>query len=189
MPSLDAQPLANHGNFWALLQFRVSAGDSILEEHLLSHARNCSYTSADIQNQIVLILGDQIRSQIVAKLNKAKWFTMIADEVTDTSNKEQLSLVVNGIVREDLLSFIECDTGVSGSALADKMLSCLNACDVDPSMLRGQAYDGAVTCQGIPGEQQPLLQHSIRLLCTYTVPHTALTWLLLSLWRSPVSET
>lgn len=61
---------ANHGNFWALLKFRVEAGDKVLEEHLTIAARNATYTSADIQNQIITILGDHIREQIIQNVKK-----------------------------------------------------------------------------------------------------------------------
>ena len=44
----DAQ---NHGNFLALLNFRIDAGDSVLENHLITAGRNATYTSNTIQNQ------------------------------------------------------------------------------------------------------------------------------------------
>ena len=54
----------NHGNFCALLNFRISAGDIILRDNLQSTARNATYTPPppppDIQNQLISILGDQI---------------------------------------------------------------------------------------------------------------------------------
>lgn len=55
---------ANHGNFWALLKFRVEAGD-------YHCCKKCHlYTSADIQNQIITILGDHIREQIIQNVKK-----------------------------------------------------------------------------------------------------------------------
>lgn len=39
----------NHGNFRALLQFRIDAGDSILGEHFATACRNATYTSSNIQ--------------------------------------------------------------------------------------------------------------------------------------------
>ena len=56
-------------------------------------------------------------------------YTLIADEVTDCSNKEQLCIVLRYVepesssIREDLVTFLECDSGVTGAALADNMLS------------------------------------------------------------------
>ena len=80
---------------------------------------------------------------------------MIADEVTDISNKEQLSLVLRYIdndsllVREDLVGFFECDTGIAGRDLADKVTSCLQSFGLDLSNLRGQSYDEAGNMAGL----------------------------------------
>lgn len=79
---------------------------------------------------------------------------MIADEVTDCSNKEQLSIVLryvnpeNSIIREDFVSFIECDCGITGSAIAEKIISFLNSHGLDLFKLRGQSYDGAGNMSG-----------------------------------------
>ena len=34
--NIETDEMANHGNFWALLNFRVEAGDKILGDHLIS---------------------------------------------------------------------------------------------------------------------------------------------------------
>ena len=91
---LEKNPSANHGNFWALAGFRVEAGDTTLEKHLKTAAANATYTSADIQNQIISIVGDHIHGQIVDMVKTSPVYSIIADEVTDASNKEQLSLVL-----------------------------------------------------------------------------------------------
>ena len=121
----------SHGNFLALLQFRAQAGDTILADPLATAARNATYTSSGIQNEIISILADQIRHQIITKVKVARWFT---DEVTDAANKEQLSLVLryvdpdNVLVREDLVGFFECDTGITGRDLANKIMHQLPLC-------------------------------------------------------------
>ena len=87
-------------------------------------------------------------------MKKGKWFTVVADEVTDISNKERLSLVLRyvdcdtGLVREDLVSFLECDTGITGRCLADKIITTLQSYGLDLTKLRGQAYDGAGNMAG-----------------------------------------
>lgn len=144
----------NHGNFLALLKFRVEAGDTLLGEHLMTAARNATYTSNTIQNQIIDVLADQVRQKIVQNVQAAKWYTVIADEVTDVSNKEQLSIVLRYIdgdsqsVREDLVGFVECDMGISGRSLANKIISYLEELGLDLNNLRGQAYDGAGNMAG-----------------------------------------
>ena len=87
-------------------------------------------------------------------MKTAKWFMVIADEVTDLSNKELLSFVLRyfdhdtGLAREHLMSFLECDTGISGSCLADKIMTTLQSYGLDLTNLRGQAYDGAGNMAG-----------------------------------------
>ena len=113
-----------HGNFLALLLFRISSGDSLLKEHLTTAPKNATYISPDIQNQVIQVLGDHILNKILINVKEAKYFSVIADEVTDSSNKEQLAVVLRYVnptdnrIREDLVSFLECSGGISGQALA-----------------------------------------------------------------------
>lgn len=46
----DMAGMNNHGNFVALLNFRIEAGDTVLQEHLSTAAQNATYTSNTIQN-------------------------------------------------------------------------------------------------------------------------------------------
>ncbi len=164
----DSEHVIGHGNFWALLQFRVGLGDDVLAKHLDKAARNAAYTSADIQNQLLAVIGDHIQGQILCRVSQAVGFTIVADEVTDISNKEQLSLVlryasIDDTVREDFIGFVECDEGITGAALATKIFSTLQGYGLDLKKLRGQAYDGAANMSGatrgaaaIIKEQYPL---------------------------------
>ena len=138
----------NHGNFCALLNFGIAAGDTILRDHLQNAARNATYTSPDHQNQLISILGDHFCNAILRKVRSSLCYTLIADEVTDCSNKEQLCIAIRcaepgtASIREDLVTFLECDSGITGKALADKMLGFIRN-HLDPSMVCGQAYDRA----------------------------------------------
>ena len=150
----DISGCVNHGNFRALLNFRVEAGDKVLGEHLVTGSLSAMYTSSNIQNQIIKVLSDQVKQKIISKVIAATWFTVIADEVTDVSNKEQLSLVLRYVdpdtlfIREDLVGFSECDTGITGRQLSDKIIASLEAYGLDLSNLRGQSYDGAGNMAG-----------------------------------------
>ena len=150
----DTLSTENHGNFWDILQFRVDSGDTVIGEHLATAARNATYTSSVIQNQLVDVLCHQIRQKILDKVKRATWYTVIADEVTDISNKEQLSLVLRYVdpdtnqVREDLISFFECDEGITGRCLAKKITDSLESFGLDLGKLRSQSYDGAGNMAG-----------------------------------------
>ena len=54
----DAAPDTNPGNFRALLNFRVDAGDSVLEVHFKSMSRNAQYISPQIQNDLIGCTGE-----------------------------------------------------------------------------------------------------------------------------------
>lgn len=150
----EKDPCAPHGNFWALLGFRVSSGDTVLRDHLDKAPATAKYTSPDVQNQVIAVLGDHIQSKILTNIRRAKFFSIVADEVTDCSNKEQLSLVLRYVhpdtlqIREDLIQFVECDTGITGRALADKMTATISALGLNLQNMRGQGYDGAGNMSG-----------------------------------------
>ena len=63
--SLEEYPTSNHGNFLALLQFRIQAGDKVLSDHLQSAPANATYISKTIQNELIVICGDLIRNNIL----------------------------------------------------------------------------------------------------------------------------
>ena len=81
-------------------------------------------------------------------LQKAGFFSVIADEATDTANDEQLSVRLcfyGGLLHEKFLAFHECR---SGEAIADDILSKLAEWQLQPQFLCGQAYDGAGAMAG-----------------------------------------
>lgn len=146
-----ANPSVNHGNFRALLKFRVDAGEY---NHMGTAPGNATYTSATIQNELIEIIGDLIREQILDRVRESKFYPVIADEVTDSANKEQLSLVLRylnpetGEIAEDLVEFTECDMGITGQAVANYILHLLQKFNLDPTLLRGPRYDGAGNMAG-----------------------------------------
>ena len=115
---------------------------------------NAMYTSPAIQNDIANILGSQVKNTILKQVRRAEFFSLVADEVTDSSNREQLAIVLRYVdpddlqIREDLVEFIECDAGVTGNAVAKKLTGFIESCGLDPNKIRGQAYDGAGNMAG-----------------------------------------
>lgn len=101
---------------------------------------------------MITICGNLIREKLLRSVRDGHFFSVIADEATDAANQEQLSITVryvdNSEPCERILGFLHCDTGVTGEAIADKILSQLNAWQLPPCLLRGQAYDGAGAMAG-----------------------------------------
>jgi hypothetical protein len=142
----DDTPI-NKGNFKALLEFRANAGDKIIGEHLENCHQNARYDSKTIQNHMIELIGDEIRQRYVREVSEAKYFTILADEVTDLSNKEQLSLILRFVdakscIREEFVDFIELER-ITGQKIADAIIGKLDHYGLDLKYCRGQGYDGA----------------------------------------------
>lgn len=76
------------------------------------------------------------------------------DKATDSSNKEQLAICIRYIdqrtlkIEERFLYFSECETGVTGEVLADRILQHLHTWHLPGSQVPGQTYDGAGAMAG-----------------------------------------
>ena len=55
--------------------------------HLKESLSNTSYLSPDIQNELIILIGEEILSSLFSKVKDASCFAVIADETTDKSIK------------------------------------------------------------------------------------------------------
>lgn len=145
-------PKENEGNFRALLRARVDAGDKDLEYHIKNASKNALYTSWDIQNQIIEACGTIIQRKVIEEIRANKYFSILADETTDVSTTEQLTLCVRYIsedfnVHEKFLSFVPLKA-LNGKEIASTILSEPHKHGISTKYLRGQGYDGAATMSG-----------------------------------------
>lgn len=154
MIDIEDDKMHNDGNFRQLLRFRVDAGDKDLENHLMTCAKNGMYTSWRIQNEILTTCNILILQHLVKNINAAKSFTILADETSDISKKEQLTLCIRYVnsgekkLREDFLQFVEVKN-MSGKALADTILQNLQSLGIETKYIVGQGYDGAAAMSGM----------------------------------------
>lgn len=136
----------NPGNFLALLKI-LAESDDLLKRHLENpRAKNSTYLSPRIQNELIFVIGELILKTIIEKVQKAKFYSIMADEV-ESHNREVLPLCIryvdeNKVTREDFLSFIMLER-ITGEYIANKILSNLRDMNLEVSDMRGQAYDGA----------------------------------------------
>jgi len=141
------------GNFQALLSFRVESGDQVLEEHLQNSARNATYISKTIQNEMITTLGKYIIDNLSREIRECKYFSILADEAADVSNKENLSIVLrfvdkNQTIREEFVGFHLCEEGTTGQAIKDLILTAVANLGLSMNDCRGQCYDGAGNMAG-----------------------------------------
>ena len=125
-PVSYSQFAINPVSFQALLQFRIELGDEVLKDHFSAGRKNAQYRSPKIKNDLIAVVGKWIQQKLTQEIKAAKCFTICADDGTDVANKEQILLIIrfvdqSGMIRDEFLEFVLCDTGTSGQAIADKI--------------------------------------------------------------------
>ena len=90
------------GNFYKLLLLRT---DDYPE--LKSWIYKKEYTSPDIINEVITIMGQKILNGLLIHIKKSLWFSIIADEATDISRNEQMSLSIRW-TDDDYNAYEEC---------------------------------------------------------------------------------
>lgn len=79
------QSSSYRGNFLEILQL-VANHDKVIEERLESGPRNATYTSAGIQNSILMSLVIQLET-LCGSVKEAKMFTSLVDKTKDLSKQ------------------------------------------------------------------------------------------------------
>lgn len=155
---------SNEGNFRAILKYR-SQGDKELMQ-VIEGPGKIKYMSPKIQNEIISSCNTIILNKLIHKINAAQGFSILADETSDISNVEQLSLCVRYVdviegqhfVKEDFLQF-QPVTSMTGKSLAKNIIECLKSFGIDLNFLRGQGYDGAANMAGMYNGVHRIIQN------------------------------
>ncbi|KAL4126233.1 hypothetical protein QTP88_010459 [Uroleucon formosanum] len=161
--SFDDEPEMNEGNFRAILKFKAKDIDH-LKNFLSSNYRN-KYISPSIQNDIISTCGDVILKKVVKEVNESGYFSVLADETTDISVVEQLTICVRYLVgsgkeknvHESFLKFTEV-ASLIGENLASAIFN---------------GYDGASNMSGhIKGVRTIIRNKYPKALYVHCVAHT-----------------
>ncbi len=89
----------NEGNLFQLLKLQ-SETDSDLKAWL--QKKHDKYTPGDIQNEILRLMAHSVLREIDSSINKNTYFTLMADEFTDSSNHEQFVVCLRWVDKETL---------------------------------------------------------------------------------------
>ncbi len=152
----------NPGNFLALLKV-FAESDEVLYNHLHNpKAKNAKHLSPQTQNELINIIGyDVILSKIVSEIKKAKYYSVLADEVS-CHHVEHLPICVrfldaNNDIREEFISFIKLER-VRAMDIVNAIVQSLEGIGLSLDNLRGQGYDGASTMSGVKAGVQAIIQ-------------------------------
>ena len=137
------------GNLQQVLRMKALRDPNLTE--WLKRRENV-YTSPDIQNEIIKLMGINISRDMAAQFQSSPFLTIMADETTDASNTEQVTLFIRWVtddlqVHEDFVGLYSVP-----SIAADMLVSVIK--DVFMRMnlrfdkVRGQCYDGVSAMSG-----------------------------------------
>ena len=164
-----------NGNFIQLLKLQGRT-DPRLNDWLDKKA--FKYVSHDIQNQkmneCIQIMTLSVLRQISRSLSNGVHFCVMADEITDSSNREQLVVCLRWVddVQEDFLGLYQVPNIAS-----DTVVKCLRdvliRMNLNIDNCRGQCYDEASNMKGHKkGVATQILQEEGRALYTHCYGHS-----------------
>ena len=110
------------------------------------------YLSPTTQNNIINVIGyDVIRAGITTEVKKARFFSVLADEVS-SHNVEHLALCLRFVdekcdIREEFVTFVKLER-VRASDITTAIINTLEGLGLSLNELRGQGHDGAATMSG-----------------------------------------
>ena len=80
--------------------------------------QNAKYTSREIQKNLISCCRDLVVEKLLAEVKESKYYTILGDEATDCSLKEQIALVLRFVdksstntIREQFVSYLESSYG------------------------------------------------------------------------------
>ena len=133
-----------NGKLRQLLSMKAEE-DSNLKEWL--QRKQNVYTSPNIQNEIVKLMGLQILRNISSELQCSPFLTIMADETTDSSNAEQVTVFFQCInkdfeVNEEFIGLYHVPS-IDAATLTSVIQDVFERMNLSIGKLRGQCYDGA----------------------------------------------
>ena len=110
------------------------------------------YTSHEIQNETVKIMAHTVLRKIADHLQKSPYLTIMIDETTDVSNREQVAIVMWRVdeefeVSEEFLGVYHVQS-IGADSLTAVIKVTLVRMNLSIHSLRWQCYDGCSTMSG-----------------------------------------
>jgi len=126
-----------------------------LNDHFKNSAKNASYMSHRIQNELISIIGSVICNIILKCIKEAECYSILVDETMDIAGIEQLSICIKyvtyennqTVVKKDFVGFISLEK-LDSESISNKIISSLQEWGLDLNKLVGQGYAGASTMAG-----------------------------------------
>ena len=115
-----------------------------------------------VQNEIINIMANIVRQQISTLIQKAGYYSILADETKDASKQEQLSIAIR---------YVECSSVVERflTFAIEYILDTLALHNLDVSKIVSQGYDGASVmsgrCSGVQQRIREIVPQAVYVHC------------------------
>ena len=173
----QSQTHLNKGNFAALVTL-VGNHDSVVQDRLQNGPKNATYTSPEVQKELLHIMGTMIRNIVCSNVKEAGVFSLLADESKDRSKNEQLAIVLRyvdmktAVIHEHFLTYVEA-TNLTAESLIKYITDILQENQLDQKLIVSQGYDGASVISGqCSGVQARLKEHAPQAVYVHCYAHT-----------------
>ena len=114
-----------------------------------------SYFSPQIQNELIELLGQQVKTEILLTIKASKYFSILFDCTPDVSHKEQMTQIVRYVlvkdgkcsIEESFIDFIESHEK-TGKGLATEITEKLKTDGLNIKDCSGEGYDNGANMAG-----------------------------------------
>ena len=150
MPRFDTRPR------WERQLYPIIAPTQYKRQKHFNHLEGRighKYTHNEVQNEILDIMAVLTLQALKLKtIRERRFFSIIADEGTDVSNKEQLSFCPRSVdeslnASEEFISFYQLEN-IKSDIIEHAIKGILIRMNLSLSNCRGQTYDGASNMMG-----------------------------------------
>ena len=151
-----------------------SHDDPTMRQHMEKSAEK--YTSHDIQNEILDIMALTVTREICSVIRRASYYTIMADEVTDASNREQVAVCFRWVdddfeCHEDFVGVYIVDS-IEANVVVAVLKDVILRMNLELNKCCGQCYDGASNMAGIRnGAATQILKDEPRAVYTHCYGH------------------
>ena len=132
--------------------------DPVIKEHvrrITSEGLHVHYLGHLIQNELISLLAEEIKKELIKKIKEAKYYSIILDCTPDSSHQEQMTIIVRYLklsynfvtIEESFLGFLNVDD-TSGKGLFDITLEELKSLGLEIDDMCGQGYDNGANMKG-----------------------------------------
>ena len=139
-----------------------------------------------MQNEMLKVMALQILRDVAANIRNSTFFSIMADETTDKTNREQVVICLrwvddNLLPHEDFIGMHKVDK-IDAATIKTVILDVLTRMNLSMQKCRGQCYDGCSTMGGSKGGVAAMIKkiehrapythcygHALNLACADTI--------------------